>query len=275
MLTSVRGRWACEVTITPARYNHRMLAAHILPLLVLAQIAELADGPSAPLAPGSSTLAAVAEAERLLENAADDRPSYDAALSLYDAALQGGGPASLHARRSKAMLRRGDLEKDDAARLAWFEKGVAAADAGIARDPRCADCWFWRSANRGRWGQVRGVMQSLFLLDEVKGGFEKVLALDPDHQDARLSLGLVDQNVPGFAGGSVERAETAFRAVIKASPRFTRARLDLAVLCWDIDKRDEAKALARAVLAEKSPLHPGEHRKFDRARARLLLASWQ
>ena len=237
-----------------------MLAAYLLPLLLLA------DAPAAP---------DIAEADRLLEDAADDRASYEGALAIYDAALKAGGPAVLHARRSKAMLRRGDLEKADAAKQAWFEKGVIAADAGIALDAQCADCWFWRSANRGRWGQVQGVMKALFLLDEVKAGLAKAVAIEPGHHDARLALGLVDKEVPGFAGGSVERAEAAFRAVVKASPRFTRARLDLAEVCWDEDKQDEAKALAQSVLVEKAPLHRGEHRKFDVARARKLLAAWE
>lgn len=242
---------------------------------IAVDIAAPAPAPSPAPATDAAAVATVVDGDRLLDDAADDAKSYEGAIAVYDALLAQAPSAALYARKSKALLRLGDVQKTDKAKQAKFDQGVAAADAGIALDASCAECWFWRSANRGRWGQVQGVLKSLFLLDEVKGGFQKVLAIDPGHVDAKLSLGLVDKEVPGFAGGSVERAEAAFRAVVKEKPRFTRARLDLAELCWKNGNEDEAIALAQGVVDEKAPLHRGEHRKFDVKRARALLASWR
>lgn len=248
-----------------------MLTATALALALAADIALPVPAPTPPALAEPT----VVDGDRLLDDAADDAKSYEGAIAIYDALIAKAPSGDLYARKSKALLRLGDVQTTDKAKQAMFDKGVLAADAGLALDKRCAECWFWRSANRGRWGQVQGVLKSLFLLDEVKGGFQKTLAINPKHADAKLSLGLVDKEVPGFAGGSVERAETAFRAVIAEKPRFTRARLDLAELCFSNGKKDEAIALAQGVVDEQAPLYRGDHRKFDLKRARDLLASWR
>ncbi len=210
-------------------------------------------------------------ADHLLRDAGNDRATYEAALKMYQAVP--GQPAEVLAREAEAWMRIGDVTTGEDEKLALYKKGQAAADAAVAKDPRCARCWFWRGATLGRWGQTRGVLQSLFILDDVKTAFQKALAANPKSFDARLSLALIDAKVPGFAGGSTERAEKAMREVVKEQPRFTRARLDLAELLLEEGKKDEARSLIQGVLAEKAPLSPGQYRKFDEKRARKLLAS--
>jgi tetratricopeptide (TPR) repeat protein len=211
---------------------------------------------------------AIARGEALLWDAGDDVASYTAALAAFDEAP---ADARVHGLRAEAYLRLGDLQTNKAQKRSFYEKGRDAAKAGIALDPRCARCHFWLGANVGRWGQVRGVLESLFLLDEVKGAFQAALKADPAYLDAKLSLGKIDEAVPGFAGGSVERAEKAFREVIEKDPHFTRAMLDLAELLVREGKKDEGRAWTLRVLKEKMPSYPGEHRKFDVARAKRLL----
>ena len=218
---------------------------------------------------------AVDSPDALLKEGPDEKATYLAAINLYGTAPSDRAPsATAWGHVAEAWLRIGDLEGDDDHKLAAYEKGLAAAEKGIALDDQCTECWFWKGADLGRYGQTKGILKSLSLLGDVKGAFQKVLAIDPKHMDARLSLGLIDQKVPGFAGGSVERAEVTFRGVLKDAPGFTRARLDLGELLWDAGKKDEARKLALSVLDEKAPLYPGEHRKFDVKRARKLLASW-
>jgi tetratricopeptide (TPR) repeat protein len=219
------------------------------------------------------------QADQLLRETNDDLASYQGAVAIYDAMIAAGdAPSSVYGHEAQAYLRLGDLisaEKDEDKKLATYKKGQAIADAGIAKDARCASCWFWHGATLGRWGETRGIMQSLFILGDVKTAFQKVLSIEPDNEDATLSLALIDAKVPGFAGGSIERAEAAMRKVVAKLPKFTRARLDLAEVLWDDGKKDEAKALAAGVVVEKDPLHRGEWRKFDVKRAQKLLASWQ
>src|ERR1043165_9966391 len=116
------------------------------------------------------------EADRLLFDGPDERANYEKALKLYEAVVD--PPPALLAREAQAWLRIGDLEKDDDKKLGIYKRGQAAADAGLAKDAKCADCWFWHGATLGRWGQTRGVLQSLFILDDVKQSFQKALAAD-------------------------------------------------------------------------------------------------
>ncbi|MDP2343005.1 MAG: tetratricopeptide repeat protein [Deltaproteobacteria bacterium] len=219
--------------------------------------------------------AAMSAGDRLLFDGADDRATYSAAIKSYDDAIAAGdAPALVWARKAEACLRLGDVESESDTKLKLYKRGQAAADAGIAKDPRCDACWFWRGGTLGRWGQTRGILDSLFLIGDVKGAFTQALAIDPANHDAVLSLALVDQNVPGFAGGSVERAEAAMRKVLSTSPHFTRAMLDLAELLGERGEKEEARRWATKALNEQSPLHPGGHRKFDLKRAKALLAKW-
>lgn len=223
-------------------------------------------------APGAQRLQ---EADRLLHDADDTEANLLAAIQAYSEAVKLGLPDRVAARalghRGLAYLRLGDHQKDDARKLRLYELGTRSADEGLKRDPNSADAWFYRGATLGRWAETKGVLKALFLLDDVRGAFERALKSDPSHADAVLALGKVDEALPGFAGGSTERAESRFRAALKLDPEFSRAALDLAELLADDGRKDEARALCEAVLQQKKPSRPGEWRKFDVPRARRLL----
>src|SRR5947209_181892 len=112
-------------------------------------------------------------ADRMLHDAGDDVASYTAALAGYDAAIAAGdAPSSVYGHSAEAILRLGDLAKSDDDKLALYTKARARAEAGTAKDPACTSCWFWRGASIGRFGQTRGIVQSMFLFGDVKGSFE-------------------------------------------------------------------------------------------------------
>jgi len=214
--------------------------------------------------------------EKLLWNSADDAPTYNQAIAAFDEALKGESDkprlAIIHARRSEALMRLGDLSSSKDDKKTFYDKGKAAAQTAIGLDARCSRCHFWFAANVGRWGQTKGVLQALSLLDDIKNGFSTALKLNPNDHDARLALGKIDEAVPGFAGGSVERAEAAFRDVTKRDPHHTRAMLDLAELLKNEGRKPEARDWATKALKESAPTHRGEHRKFDVPRAKQILA---
>ena len=181
---------------------------------------------------------------------------------------------SAHTYQALAYLRLGDLAQAPEAKLQHFERGRRAAEEAAKADPSCPDAYFYRGALKAKWGEVRGVVNSLFLLGEIRGDLRKVLELDPSHQDAKLALGQVDHAVPGILGGSNQRAETAYREVVRADPGYTGAMLHLAELLADTGRKDEAIGWVRKVIEHPSPTRPWEWRKFDRARAQRLLARW-
>ena len=87
-------------------------------------------------------------------------------LDSVPAASGGTEQAELYWRAARDTLELGDqAEKDGkpaAAVLAVFTEGEGYADKAIAADPRNDLGYYWKSANIGRWGQVKGVVNALF-----------------------------------------------------------------------------------------------------------------
>lgn len=244
----------------------------LLAALVLTTLPTTLFAPSSAAADGK---ALYAEGMDKLRNGKDTKADYDAAIASLDAAIAAGLPkadeARAHAWKGMAMLYAGDLQAKKEQKLSLYKQGEASAKKGLAKDPRCADCLYVASACLGRWGEQRGVMNSLFVVGDVLGGFEKALEIEPNHLEAQLAMGKADEALPYIAGGSTDRAEKRFRGVVQRKPNFTRAMMDLAELLEREDREQEARTWAKKVLAEKKPLFPGEHNKWDQGRARALL----
>ncbi|MDP3803578.1 YaiO family outer membrane beta-barrel protein [Brevundimonas sp.] len=93
---------------------------------------------------------------------------------------------------------------------------------------------------------------------EAVAKLERVLAVRPDHVDARLNLGLAL-----LALGRLDEAETAFLAVARQTPAYVDAWVGLA----RVEQRRGDLPAARRVAGEAVRLAPGD------AEARALLAS--
>jgi tetratricopeptide (TPR) repeat protein len=215
---------------------------------------------------------AMSDGDRLLFDGADDVATYRAALARYDEVP--ATSAHVFERRAEAWFRLGELATETSERLDDYQHGKEAAEKAIALDASCSRCQFWRGANMGRYGQVDGILKSLFALDDVKKTFRRAVEIDRNNVDARLALANIDAKVPSIAGGDVDRAIRAMRTLVADSPHFTRAKLDLAELLHDRGKSDEALALAQSVLVESAPQNRSEHRKLDVPRARRHVREW-
>src|SRR5436309_4191285 len=63
----------------------------------------------------------------------------------------------------------GDIRaRTPAEKLEAYEQGREAARRAVELAPRSVTAHFWYGTNTARWGQARGVMQSLFLIPTVK-----------------------------------------------------------------------------------------------------------
>jgi hypothetical protein len=238
-----------------------------------------APAPAVP-APTTTTPAAdpLAEPRQLVETAANTVANLKRAIGLYEAALvdttlpvraRSDGWADV----SRAYLRWGDLEKSDAVKLGLYEKGQAAGKKGEALEAAHADAIFWATANMACVGRTRGVMNSLFMLGDLRKNLNRVLALNPNHHLARNTLGEIDHAVPGLVGGSDERAEQGYLEVLRRDPHFTHAMLLLGRLKKDRGDEAAARSWAQKVLDEKAPSLPNDWKKLDVPDARALLAS--
>ena len=213
----------------------------------------------------------------LLEVKANTKKNLTEAIRLYVSSLDADGvDAAARVRGyvdlSRAYLRLGDLTIGKAGRIALYKKGQKAAQRAQELDPKNADAKFWDVANMATIGQTQGVMNSLFMLADLKTGLRDVLKLDPNHHYARETLGRVYHAVPGMVGGSDKEALALFKECIRRDPRFTPCKITLARFYVDDGEDEKARALYQEVLNEKNSSVPNDFRKFNVPDAKADLA---
>lgn len=117
------------------------------------------------------------------------------------ASADAAGKAELYWRAARETLELGDEAEDRKepkdAILKIFEKGQEYADLAIAANPQNNLGYYWKSSNIGRWGQVKGILNSLFKAAPMKELLVKDLSLDPNHSDAYYVLGQLYRELPG------------------------------------------------------------------------------
>lgn len=153
-----------------------------------------------------------------------DQGAYaDAVKLLLDSvpsATGGKERAELYWRAARETLELGDLAekagKPAPDVLAVFASGEGYADQAIAADPRNDLGWFWKSANMGRWGQVKGVLNALFKAASMKDILLKELSLNPERSDPYFVLGQMYRELPGWpvSFGSLDTAVSLGRRAV-------------------------------------------------------------
>ena len=143
-------------------------------------------------------------------------------LLLDSVAGAGGGKeqAELYWRAARETLELGDIAEKDkkpqADVLAIFLEGEGYADKSIAADPRNDLGYYWKSSNIGRWGQVKGILNSLFKAGPMKDLLVKVLSINPDRTDAYFVLGQLYRELPGWpvSFGNIDAAVSLGRKAV-------------------------------------------------------------
>jgi tetratricopeptide (TPR) repeat protein len=158
-------------------------------------------------------------------------------------------------------------------KLAAYDSGRHAAQRVIARAPRSPLAHFWHATNTARWGQIKGLTSSLFLLKTLKHEIQTVLELDPTYTPIYFLAGTVDYEVPRFFGGDIDRAEAMFRKGLLQDPRFTGIRVGLAKVLMSKGRFADAVRELEAVLSETAPANPADWTLRDKPEASRLLAT--
>ena len=103
-------------------------------------------------------------------------------------------------RQSRNSLGQGDrLNEDDKdGRFARYEESEQYAKDSIALCPN-ADAYHWLSSALGRWGQTKGVLESLSRAREMADYELKAIdGFNYDHTDAWYVLGILYNQLPGW-----------------------------------------------------------------------------
>jgi tetratricopeptide (TPR) repeat protein len=158
-------------------------------------------------------------------------------------------------------------------RLAAYDRGRQVAKRAVELAPEHVEGRFWYALNTGRWGQIRGVMRSLFLLSTVQEEIHTILQLDPKFTPVYLLAGHVFYEVPRLLGGDLRKAEQMFRKGLEQAPRFTAMRVGLGKALIKLGRVPEGRRELLSVLEEKAPSNPADWALNDSKEARELLES--
>lgn len=244
----------------------RALAGMLIALAAAAAI-------SAPTGTGADP-ALLARVEAMATRYHEDPAALDLLRADLERAVERDGRVDLLVALARVSFIWGDVRATSGeARLEAYDRGRAAAKRAVEREPHSALAHLWYAVNTARWGQVRGVVRSLFLLPEVRREIDTVLALDPGLTAVYALAGNVDYEVPGLLGGDLARAEAMFRRGLEQDPAFTAMRVGLAKTLIRRGRIAEARRELQAVLAESSPTNRADWTVKDAPEARRLLES--
>lgn len=241
---------------------------------LFAIVVALAAQDAGPVA--ASPADAYAQAAELVEVKANTKANLLKAIELYEASIP-----TVDAKKqvdgwidvSRAYLRLGDLETKTAAKIAWYEKGRAAAQKAVALDPKSGKALAWDAFNYASIGNARGVLNSLFMVPDLKKMLGKALELDPNEHYSRNTLARIYHLVPGIAGGSDAKAEELFQEILKRDPDFTPAMFELGRFYAARGEKEKAREILKRCVEAKRSSVPNDWRKFDKPQAAELLKS--
>jgi tetratricopeptide (TPR) repeat protein len=190
------------------------------------------------------------------------REGYDYLRSAVTGAASSTERAELLWRLSRVTMEVGDLEESEGAPestlLARYEEGEGYADRSIELNPENFEAYYWKSANIGRWGETKGILNSLFRAKPMRDLLSKVLSLNPGHAASYYVLGIMYEKLPGWpiSFGSVDYGVSLARKSIDANAAEIAGGLEDEVKLshymelarhlwarnWDAKKRNQVRA---------------------------------
>lgn len=134
----------------------------------------------------------------------DDRA--DEAIALLDSVLPtartGAERAEVLWRLSRATLSVGermeDADAETSAVLAMYERGEQYGIEAAEADPHNHLGYYWQSANVGKWGQARGILNALFRAGPMRDLLRQAIERAPEHAGSYYVLGQLYAQVPGI-----------------------------------------------------------------------------
>ncbi|MBT3272178.1 MAG: hypothetical protein HN368_03410 [Spirochaetales bacterium] len=130
--------------------------------------------------------------------------------------------SELYWRLARTTLEIGDLLEQEGAgegvMLDTFIEAEEYADEAISLNPNSYQGYYWKSANMGRWGETKGILNSLFKAKPMRNVLRQALEIYPEHPDSYYVLGIMYRKVPGrpISFGSSNRAVSLGRKAIDA-----------------------------------------------------------
>jgi tetratricopeptide (TPR) repeat protein len=131
-----------------------------------------------------------------------------------------------------------------------YEAGIRYCQEAVKLDDNCVPCHFWLGVAYGKFGEAKGILQSLGLVPHLKAAMEKVVKLDEKyaHGGAHRVLGRLYNKLPGIKGGDNDKALKHLAKAIEIGPHDLMNRRFLAEVQLAMGNKDEAKATLQTII---------------------------
>jgi tetratricopeptide (TPR) repeat protein len=151
----------------------------------------------------------------------------------------------------------GEYAEDADDKIAFFDEGVECGKTGVEINEDSVEANFWLAVNYGAFGQEKGIMQSLVLINPIKNLAEKVIELDEGYfyGGAWRVLGRLYNKAPGFplSIGNNKKAIECLEKAVELGPKFYLNHLFLAEAY--LSNREKAKAKEHLEWILNAPLN--------------------
>ena len=174
-------------------------------------------------------------------------------------------------RKSHFCFERGYSLERNSKKKKWYEKGEKLAKFAIEKNPNNPEAHFWFALNKASIGKINGVLNSLFMVDDLKKELKKVIELDPNHAGAHMLLGEIYKSLPGLFGGDKKKAIEEFKTAIEKDSLHNPSYIALAKTYKDIGDTEKAKEIANKLLSFKTSRDTRRLELYDKKDAEELL----
>jgi len=164
-----------------------------------------------------------------------------------------------------------ELKDNKKFKMTLFQKGVEYGDSSRKINPGNLNGQFWYAANKGSIGQLKGVMNSLSMVGELKKIGNEILKKDKDNIVARILLANIDLALPGLFGGNADRAIKRLKEGLAIDSCFSALYVPLAKAYLKKKKKKKAKEVLNKLINLKKFTHPGDFYIEDKKEGEELL----
>jgi tetratricopeptide (TPR) repeat protein len=173
-------------------------------------------------------------------------------LQAYEEALGLADTENL-ALASRAATFYADYQAPSEDKNKWYTKAEEAAQEALKLDNKNAVAYSYLAQAQGRLGQYRGILESLGLADAIKNNAEKALELDPDLNEAKITLAiwhseLTARGVGWLYGASESKALELMQSVSQQEADTILYQFEYANILQRLGKPDEARSYYQNVL---------------------------
>lgn len=166
---------------------------------------------------------------------------------------------------------------DKASKLELLEKGRITGERAAALDPANAEAHHWHAVCIAQSGQLRGILQSLFMVKPTLEALDRALVADPNHARTHYFLAELLHQLPGppLSIGNRQRAVEEARLAVKLDPSPSSHHLVLGKALAASKNYAEAREAFNYVLTMKPDSEDPEGFRRDQEEARSQLRAIQ